>query len=179
MGRWRFLPRLAFSFPLVVENLPSRLFPFQQVDQLALIEPYAVMVAAVDDDAATVPEVSAGHEIPADRAFPVYDCPIGPVTVLNDIVDELAVYLMIIGNTVLENVLHLTGVEEQAEAGVTALDIEFAADLQVDGLHRLLAVRAMPVRLRFHQVETEPPVQIDVIAYTAVFAVLIVCPQWG
>ncbi|MEH6473306.1 MAG: hypothetical protein V7752_18900, partial [Halopseudomonas sp.] len=76
-------------------------------------------------------------------------------------------------------IIDFAGIKKKPETALAALDIEFTADLKIDGLHCGFTIGAKSLRLRFYQMKAQTPMQIYVVAYTTIFTELVICSHRG
>ena len=106
-----------------MQHLPSCFSPFQKMCDFTTIQPYAMIFAVIDNDAAAVTEIDAVHQNSALRAFYILDFRVCPIAVLIDVPDMFEVDIKNIGNQFCQQGFNFPPVKKQAITNVAAFYI--------------------------------------------------------
>ena len=155
---------------VVLELFAACFGPFEDVLELAAVEPDAVRLAPVDNDAAAFAVVDLVHELMANGAANIVTLSFDTGSGLIEPVDGIPIDFEDVFDGILHEVGKLAGVKEQTVALVAALDVDGLLDFGGDGAQWNVAARTGALRglIRFGPAANAS--QIHAIAGMAIVA---------
>jgi hypothetical protein len=135
--------------------------------QFTAIQPYTVLPAAINNNAAFYAEVDPVHDAAANRTFDVGNTVITVIYRI-DAVQLASVDDKDICHCSFQQRFQFVGVKEKSQTLVAALDKETTVNVQVDGFEGNIAARTDPLGFCFVGCVVVDPGKVDVIAAAAV-----------